>query len=108
MPSIESFPVLGALFIVRQFLMNMSSPILSSFYMSQVDPSEMASATAISTTAWSFPNSISPAVGGYLMESVSVDLPLYLCGSSYAISILLIYLFFYKRRSKPNASPSRA
>ena len=108
MPSIESFPVLGALFIVRQFLMNMSSPILSSFYMSHVDPSEMASAAAISTTAWSFPNSITPAVGGYLMESVSVDLPLYLCGTSYAVSILLIYLFFYKRRTNPNARPSRA
>jgi MFS family permease len=108
MPSIESFPVLGALFIVRQFLMNMSSPIMSSFYMSHVHKDEMASAAAISGTAWSFPNSITPAVGGYLMEYISVDLPLYLCGTSYAISILLIYLFFHKQRSRPSTGPSRA
>jgi len=101
MPSTNSFAILSLLFIVRQFLMNMSSPIMSSFYMGHVDPNEMASASAISTTAWNLPNSITPAVGGYLMESVSVDLPLYLCGTTYAFSLLLIYLFFHKHRSRP-------
>ncbi len=101
MPSTESFAALSVLFIVRQFLMNMSSPILSSFFMSHVDQSEMSSAAAISGTAWSFPNSLTPAVGGYLMEYVAVDLPLYLCGTAYSFSILLTYLFFYKQRSKP-------
>lgn len=101
MPSTNSFAALSTLFIVRQFLMNMSSPIMSSFYMGHVDPGEMASASAISTTAWNLPNSITPAVGGYLMQYVSVDLPLYLCGTTYAFSILLIYLFFHKHRSKP-------
>ena len=35
------------------------------------------------------------------MENVSVDLPLYLCGTSYAVSVFLMYVFFYKYRSKP-------
>jgi MFS family permease len=98
MPSISSFPVLSLLFIVRQFLMNMSSPIMSSFYMGHVDPGEMASASAISTTAWNLPNSVTPAVGGYLMQNVSVDLPVYLCGTTYAFSLLLIYVFFHRHR----------
>ena len=104
MPSTKSFLVLSALFVFRQFLMNMSTPIMSSIYMSHVDPSERASAAAIAGTysslAWSFPNSITPAVGGYLMQNVSVDLPLYLCGTSYIFGVLLIYLFFYKQRNK--------
>lgn len=101
MPSTNSFAVLGALFVVRQFLANMASPVITSFYMTHVDPSERAAASAISGTAWNFPNSITPAVGGYLMENVSVDLPLYLCGTSYAVSVFLMYIFFYKYRSKP-------
>lgn len=102
MPNTNSFLVLGALFVVRQFLANMASPVISAFYMTHVDPSERAAAFAISGTAWSFPNSLTPAVGGFLMENVSVDLPLYLCGTSYALSVLLMYRFFYKYRRKPN------
>jgi MFS family permease len=105
MPSVESFPLLGAMFVFRQFLMNMSSPIMSSFYMTHVDPTERAAAAAFSGTAWNFPNSITPAVGGYLMESVSVDLPLYLCGTTYAFSVLLVYLFFYSYRGKRTSHP---
>jgi len=101
MPSVNSFTVLSVLFVVRQFLANMSQPVISSFYMTHVDPSERAAASAIAGTAWNFPNSITPAIGGYLMENVSVDLPLYLCGTSYAISASLLYIFFYKYRSKP-------
>lgn len=101
MPGTDSFAVLGVLFVVRQFLANMASPVITSFYMTHVDPGERAAASAISGTAWNFPNSITPAVGGYLMENVSVDLPLYLCGTSYAVSVFLMYIFFYKYRSKP-------
>lgn len=79
--------------------MNMSGPIMGAFYMSHVDPEERASASAIVSTAWTFPNSITLALGGYLMESGSVDLPLYLCGTSYAIGFMLIYIFFYKYRT---------
>ena len=100
MPTTSSFAVLGMLFVVRQFLANMSSPIISSFYMTHVDADERAAASAISGTAWNFPNSITPAVGGYLMENVSVDLPLYMCGTSYALGVLLIYRFFFKYRKK--------
>lgn len=100
MPSVNSFTVLSVLFVTRQFLANMSQPVIGSFYMTHVDPSERATASAIAGTAWNFPNSITPAVGGYLMENVSVDLPLYLCGTLYAVSASLLYLFFYKHRSK--------
>lgn len=101
MPSTSSFALLGVLFVVRQFLANMASPVISSFYMTHVDPDERAAASAISGTAWNFPNALTPAVGGFLMANVSVDLPLYLCGTSYAASTLLMYKFFYKYRSKP-------
>jgi MFS family permease len=101
MPSTNSFPILGVLFVVRQFLANMASPVISSFYMTHVDPNERAAASAISGTSWNFPNSLTPAVGGFLMQNVSVDLPLYLCATSYACSVLLMYRFFYKLRTKP-------
>jgi hypothetical protein len=34
-----------------------------------------------------------------------VDLPLYLCGTTYAISVLLVYLFFYSYRAKRTTPP---
>jgi MFS family permease len=101
MPSINSFVILSMLFVIRQFLANMSSPVISSFYMTHVNPAERAAASAVAGTAWNFPNSLTPAIGGYLMENVSVDLPLYLCGTIYTISILFLYSFFYKYRSNP-------
>jgi len=101
MPATDSFALLSILFVARQFLMNMSSPVFSSFYMTHVDPEERASASAISGTSWSFPNAITPSVGGYLMKSGMVDLPLYLCGASYAVGFALTFLFFDKLNYRP-------
>lgn len=94
MPSVYSLPLLSALFVARQFLMNMSSPVMTSFYMGAVHPDERASASAVSGTSWNLPNAITPGIGGGLMQNVNVDLPLYMCGASYSAGVLLVYLFF--------------
>jgi MFS family permease len=94
MPNTSWFPLLATMFIVRQFLMNMSSPVLTSFYMSHVHPEDRAAASAISGSSWNFPNSVTPELGGYIMQSVSVDLPLYICASTYTVMLVLLFVFF--------------
>jgi|Deesub1362B_J571_1020462.scaffolds.fasta_scaffold11355_2 MFS family permease len=95
-PLVPDFRIVSVLYVVRNFLMNMSHPIQSAFMMSLVEPEERASASSITGTAWSIPNSISPSIGGYIMEHLSLSLPFHICAAHYTASIIFFYLFFHK------------
>lgn len=83
------------LYSARTVLMNMATPIFTSYMMSVVDERERASVSGITTTAWVGGNAISSFLGGYLME-VFLDLPIYLCSVFYVFATILFYFFFHK------------
>ena len=98
LPNIPNFQIVGIVYIIRTAIMNMSNPILTSFICSIVPVDERASALSISTSIGSIARAVGPALGGELMVT-SLALPFYICGTLYASSTLLFYLFF--RRTRP-------
>nr|MDO8135418.1 MFS transporter [Candidatus Njordarchaeum guaymaensis] len=99
LPNVQSFELVGAIYVVRAMLMNMPSPIQTSLITGVVPINERASALGISNSASTIAGAAGPAIGGYLMENVSLSMPFYVCGSLYAASTAFFYTFF--RKTKP-------
>jgi len=103
-PELPSYAIVSVLYVARNFLMNMSQPLETSFLMSIVEPEERASASAMAGTASSITRAVSPSLGGYFMSSVSLSLPFYLTAALYATSTALFYAFFKNVRIPGEAS----
>ncbi len=93
-PESPSYAIVAVLYVARNFLMNMSQPLETSFLMSIVEPEERASASAIAGASSSITRAVSPSLGGHFMSSVSLSLPFYLTAGLYATSTVLFYAFF--------------
>jgi MFS family permease len=92
-----TYQLAGALFIVRNFFMNISWPIQQSYLMGTVTPEERASASAITYTVWGVGNSIGPILAGYLLSGssfISISAPVSIGGAIYLASAVGFYLFF--------------
>lgn len=88
-------PVLaGSLYVVRQALMMMSSPISDSYLMSIIAPEDRGVASAINSIVWRLPNSATTVVGGALLAGGHFEMPFLLAASFYLTSIGGFYLTF--------------
>ncbi len=94
MPLLPFYYLAGLFLIIRNFLMNMSGPIMTSFTMSIIPVEERARGSAIIQFFDALPRSFGPYVGGYFMNIGLIDLPFYFTGTLYSLSIGLFYLFF--------------
>jgi MFS family permease len=103
---IPSLPLAAVLYLARNSAMNMSWPILSSFLMGTVHPEERSSASAVVGVSFRFPFAISTAFGAAMMAQ-SVDLPLFVTATVYAIGTASILVFF-RGMPEPEARPGRA
>ncbi len=101
-PFVSDYNAVAILFVLRNFLMNVSNPISMSFMMNNVAPEERGSATGITGIAWNLPYSITSTFGGYIMANISLYLPFLVCGTFYAVSIAMFYGFFrnFERKRK--------
>jgi len=93
-PFMDNFLVVAVLYIFRNLLMNVTSPIQTALLMDLVSPDERASANSMIHAFWDIPNSASPYLGGYLMKNVSLSLPFFVCGFFYSISVGLFFVLF--------------
>ncbi|MDI9644115.1 MAG: MFS transporter [Candidatus Verstraetearchaeota archaeon] len=93
LPFAPGFEIASILFISRQILMNMSSPLLTAFLMRHASPGERATASALTSIAWRIPNSASAQIGGYLFD-VDLDAPLFATSAIYAVYISVFYALF--------------
>jgi len=93
-PESPNYAIVSVLYVTRNFLMNMSSPIETSFLMSIVKSEERASASAVAGAASSISRAVSPSLGGHFMSSVSLSLPFYITAVLYSASTILFYTFF--------------
>jgi MFS family permease len=87
----------AAVFIVRNFFMNIAWPIQQSYLMGTVRPEERASSSAITYTVWGVGSSVSPLLAGYLLSGssfISISAPLTIGGAVYLASAIAFYLFF--------------
>jgi MFS family permease len=69
-PLAPSFLLSAPLFVARQVLINMNSPLIDSLVMRLVDEKERATASGVAQLFWNLPNSFGQPVGGYMIDRV--------------------------------------
>jgi len=77
----------------------MDNPLRVSFTMAMVKSNERGSAAGLTSLARIIPFSISPTISTYLMQSVSLTLPLFIGGGLQFINDVAFFLMF--RHVKP-------
>jgi hypothetical protein len=98
------FAVAGVLYLARNASMNMSWPVLSSFLLTVVDPSERSSASAVVGLSFRLPFAVSTTFGAVMMAQ-DVDLPLYVTTLLYGLGAAIFFVFF---RGVSEARPAQA
>ncbi len=93
--------VSASAYYVRIGLMNMSGPIFSTFMMEQVDPSSRAMVASLANMAHNFGWAFSPAISGYIQVNYGFGPAFLLTILLYAVSIVLYYVVFWKKRFRP-------
>ena len=82
-------------------LMNMSSPLSDTFLMSIVAEDERAIASSFNVVLWNLPNAASTVVGSSMLSNPYLrNIPFYLCGILYMVSITLFYTIFRKTQTQ--------
>jgi MFS family permease len=105
-------PALGlaaALLVVRSFFAYMDNPLRASFTMAMVQSSERGAAAGVTSLARIVPFGISPTISTYLMQSVSLTLPLFIGGGLQLMNDVAFYLMFrHVRPPEEQATPTLA
>lgn len=94
LPLAPMLEIAAGLLIVRSFFAYMDNPLRASFTMAMVHSSERGSAAGVTSLARIVPFGISPTISTYLMQSVSLTLPLFLGGGLQLINDVAFYLMF--------------
>lgn len=82
------------LFLGREALVEMDVPTRQSYIMAVVQPHERTFASGVSNLTRNVARAVTPSVAGYLMQSLSLAMPLYLGGGLKIVYDLLIYRAF--------------
>lgn len=87
----------------RSALMNMSNPLVGSFTMEVIEPSERATLSSILSMTWTFGWGVSARVAGHIMKTHSYSLPYFFTAALYTLSALCFYYFFAAREQELTA-----
>ena len=98
-PLAPTFKIAAIMLAIRSYFAYMDNPLRSSFTMAMVRSSERGSAAGVTSLARIVPFGISPTISTYLMQSVSLTLPLFIGGGLQLINDVAFYLMF--RNVKP-------
>ncbi len=93
-PFSPNFSLAAALYIPRTMLMNMSNPLVQALMMKLTPEEERGSLSSLSQMAWNLPNAISSRIGGFLMDYVSIDLPVFMTSALYTLYLVTFYVLF--------------
>ncbi|MFQ5919107.1 MAG: MFS transporter [Thermoplasmata archaeon] len=85
--------VVSVLFVVRQALMNMTWPVLTSFLMGAVDANARSAASAVTAVSFRLPFALSATLGAYLL-TIDLALPFFVTGVLYAFGTAAFWAFF--------------
>lgn len=89
---------------LRSALMNMSNPLVGSFTMEVLEPSERATVSSILNMTWNLGWGISARLAGYIMSTYSYSLPYFFTAVLYTLSAVTFYRFFAAREQELTAS----
>ena len=98
-PFAPTFFLAAILLVTRSYFAYMDNPLRASFTMAMVKSNERGSAAGVTGLARIVPFGISPTISTYLMQSVSLTLPLFIGGGLQLINDVAFFLMF--RHVKP-------
>jgi MFS family permease len=94
LPLAPTFAIAAAMTICRSFCAYMDSPLRSSFVMGVVKPEDRGSAAGITNLSRQVPVTVSPTISAYLMQSFSLNVPIFLGGALQFFHDCLFYFIF--------------
>jgi MFS family permease len=94
LPFSPTFAVAATITVVRSFLAYMDNPLRNSFIMGVVKPQERGSAAGITNLSRQVPVAVSPTLSAYLMQSFSLNVPIFLGGLLQLINDCAFYYVF--------------
>ncbi len=97
------FGIVLVAYYVRTMLMNMSSPIYSTYVMEQVEPESRGMLASLTSMATNFGWALSPTISGYLQIRYGFGPPFFLTIVLYTIAIGMYYLWFWRPDLKKKA-----
>jgi len=104
-PLAPSFLLSTPLFVVRQAMINMNSPLIDSLIMRLVDEKERATASGVAQLFWNLPNSFGQPVGGYMIDRVWVDAPPFFTAAFYAVYATMFWFMFKNVKDSGTPQP---
>ncbi len=81
---------------LRHGLMNLSSPITSSFAMEVVEPEQRATTASLISMANNLCRAVSATVGGFMMDKFGNGSPYFLTAAIYSAAVLWYYTHFHE------------
>ena len=93
-PFAPTFFFAATLLAIRSFFAYMDNPLRASFTMAMVQSSERGSAAGVTSLARTVPFGISPTISTYLMQNVSLTLPLFIGGGLQLVNDVVFYTMF--------------
>ena len=93
-PFAPTFFFAATLLAIRSFFAYMDNPLRASFTMAMVQSSERGSAAGVTSLARTVPFGISPTISTYLMQNVSLTLPLFIGGGLQLANDVVFYTMF--------------
>ena len=84
----------GTLYVMRNTLMNLTSPLMYSLIFSVVKEEERSRVNSFLQLLDAIPRSIGPTMTGYLFTLGGLNIPFFVTASLYSFSAVLFYFFF--------------
>ncbi len=97
------FWVSALAYFVRTALMNMSTPVYTTFVMEQVDAPSRAMVASLVSMAWSFGRAVSPTISGILQVQYGFGPPFVGTITLYVVSIFMYWFFWWRRNASQPA-----
>ena len=94
LPLAPTLSLAAALIVIRSFFAYMDNPLRASFTMAMVQSNERGSAAGVTSLARTVPFGISPTISTYLMQTVSLTLPLFIGGGLQLLNDVAFFLMF--------------
>ena len=94
LPWAPTLALAASLLLIRSFFAYMDNPLRASFTMAMVQSHERGSAAGVTNLARVVPFGISPTISTYLMQNVSLTLPLFIGGGLQLINDVAFYFMF--------------
>jgi MFS family permease len=94
LPLAPSFAIAATMTVGRSFLAYMDNPLRSSFIMGIVRPEDRGAAAGFTTLSRHVPVAVSPTLSAYLMQSFSLNVPIFIGGFLQLFHDCVFYLLF--------------